>query len=339
MFRSAFCALFLSLGFSLLGQPYFAEAGNVNITVDDTDPSIIYEPTTAWFFSGNASGCVVCLTPPSVVAYNDTWHQGLHIPLISSVNNTDSARRSGEASADGTSKRRNDLSGERRAAPDPSRDVPVSLQLNFTGSAIYLYCILPLGKPPHADSTPTLVNLTFTFDSEPAGNFLHSGSATNHGFQSNVSVFSRGGLSDSTHSLLVNIGPNSVFLFDYYVVSRADCSDSNPCPTHSQASTTDSHKPNIRTIAAAVGGSIAVLVMFAACLEFGIYRRRRFVARRPMGNRDRQVETQSFHSDGSGYPSRFPRYFLRTRSNAPPPYAIVDPAESSNGGDTSPCYT
>src|SRR5713101_5915862 len=102
--RSASCALFLSLGFSLLGQPYFAEAGKVNITVDDTDSSIIYEPTAAWFFSGNASGCAVCLTPPSV-AYNNTWHQGLHIPP-KSVNSTDSAsgrKRSDGTFADGTS--------------------------------------------------------------------------------------------------------------------------------------------------------------------------------------------------------------------------------------------
>jgi hypothetical protein len=133
--RSAFCALFLSLGFSLLGRPYFAEAGKVNITVDDTDSSIIYEPTTAWFFSGNASGCAVCLTPPSV-AHNSTWHQGLHIPPTPSANNTDGAsgrKRSDGASVDGTSKRKINLSGERRAAPDPSRDVPVSVQLNFTG--------------------------------------------------------------------------------------------------------------------------------------------------------------------------------------------------------------
>jgi hypothetical protein len=99
----------------------------VNITVDDTDPSIIYEPTTAWFFSGNASDCAVCLTPPSV-AHNSTWHQGLHIPPTPSVNNTGGAsrrKRNEGASADDTSKR-NDLS-------DPSRDVPVSAQLNFTG--------------------------------------------------------------------------------------------------------------------------------------------------------------------------------------------------------------
>jgi hypothetical protein len=132
--RPAFCALFLTLGFSLLDQPYYVEAGNVNITVDDTDSSsIIYEPTTAWFFSGNTSDCTVCLTPPSVIAYNNTWHQGRYISPTSSVNNTGGASRSGEASAGGTSKRRFDPVDERRAAPDPSRDAPVSVQLNFTG--------------------------------------------------------------------------------------------------------------------------------------------------------------------------------------------------------------
>lgn len=327
---SAFSSLFLYLGFSFLGQPYFSEARKVNITVDDTDSLIVYEPTTAWSFSGNASDCAVCLTPPLSAAYNNTWHQGLRIPPTPSVNNTDSAgrKRSDDTSADGASKRRNDLSGERRAVPDPSRDVPVSVQLNFTGSAIYLYSIIPLGKPPNADSTPTLVNLTFTFDSEPAGNFLHSGSATNHGFQPTVSVFSRGGLSNSTHSLLVNLGPNSVFLLDYYVVSSTDCLDSNPCPTHSQVSTTHANKLSTRSIAAAVGGSIAVLLMFVTCLECSINRRRRILARRPMRNRGRQVGTQSFHSDVSGNPPVLPSYFPRTLSNAPPPY--VGPAVESS---------
>jgi hypothetical protein len=47
-----------------------------------------------------------------------------------------------------------------------------------------------------------------------------------------------------------------------------------------------------------------------------------------MQDRDRQVETQSFHSDVSGNPSLLPRYFPSTLSNAPPPY--VGPAEESS---------
>ncbi len=135
--RTAYYPLFLSLGISLLGQPYFAEARQVNITVDDTDPLITYEPTTAWFFNGNASGCTVCLTPPSPsVAYNNTWHYGLRTSQIQSANDTNNAsgrKRSDGTSVEGTSKRRNDMSSGRRAAPDSPRDRPVSVQLNFTG--------------------------------------------------------------------------------------------------------------------------------------------------------------------------------------------------------------
>jgi hypothetical protein len=67
-----------------------------------------------------------------------------------------------------------------------------------------------------------------------------------------------------------------------------------------------------------------VFLMLAACLEFNIYRRRRSEARRQpeMRDRDRQVETRSFHSDVSGNPSLLPRYFPRTLSNAPPPYVL-----------------
>jgi hypothetical protein len=70
-----------------------------------------------------------------------------------------------------------------------------------------------------------------------------------------------------------------------------------------------------------------VFLMFAACLEFNIHRRRRSGAQRQheMRDRDRQVDTQSFHSDVSGNPSLLPRYFP---PNAPPPY--VGPAEGSS---------
>lgn len=67
-----------------------------------------------------------------------------------------------------------------------------------------------------------------------------------------------------------------------------------------------------------------MLVMFVACLDFSIRRRRRSDARQQMRDRDHQVEIQSVHSDVSGNPSLLPRYFP---SNAPPPY--VGPAEES----------
>lgn len=88
------------------------------------------------------------------------------------------------------------------------------------------------------------------------------------------------------------------------------------------------HKYNVGTIAGAVGGAIAVLLMFAACLELNIYPRRRVNARRQMRDGDRQVEIRSVHSNVSGNSSLLPRYFPRTQSNAPPPY--VGPTEESS---------
>ena len=101
----------------------------------------------------------------------------------------------------------------------------------FIGSAIYVFCILPLGVPPNTNSTPTLMNLSFTLDGEPAGSFFHEGSTNTGGFQSNVPVLARGNLSNSAHNLLVDLGPNSVFLFDYYVFSQSNGSNiDSPAP-------------------------------------------------------------------------------------------------------------
>jgi hypothetical protein len=75
-----------------------------------------------------------------------------------------------------------------------------------------------------------------------------------------------------------------------------------------------------------------VLATISACLAFSIYWRRRRSARRQMQDRERQVESQSSHSDVSGNspsmrgPALFvPRYFPGTVPAAPPPY--VTPAE------------
>jgi hypothetical protein len=74
------------------------------------------------------------------------------------------------------------------------------------------------------------MDLTFTLDDDPASNFFHDGLANIGGFQSNVSVFSRAGLSDSVYTLVINLGLNSVFLLDYYVFSQADGPDLSLLP-------------------------------------------------------------------------------------------------------------
>jgi hypothetical protein len=129
----------------------------MNITVDDMDSSIVYQPAAAWFHNTNASGCAVCLTPSSpMIAYKSTWHHGLHvIPMLG----TDDPGNGRRKRSDGLSTmslhgREGDLIGSRRdntydptngatASPfvtngldydDPGFvDLPVSVQFNFTG--------------------------------------------------------------------------------------------------------------------------------------------------------------------------------------------------------------
>ncbi|KAI0299050.1 hypothetical protein B0F90DRAFT_1858856 [Multifurca ochricompacta] len=366
MCRSTIFAVFFLLAMSFYDHPQFVQARQVNVTVDDTDPLIVYQPATSWFFNGNTSGCAVCLTPPSpAIAYKRTWHHGLHvIPTVDMDDLKEVGGRKKRNSASSTKKRDNDLRKERRgthnSTHDPTNDataspfvtnkfdvddagfvdLPVSVQFNFTGSAVYLYCVLPLGVPPNTNSTPTLMNLTFTLDDETAGTFLHDGSANTGGFQSNFLVFSQGGLLDSAHSLRVHLGPNSVFLLDYYVFSRTDGLSPGssaalttaiaPAPTRASITewvVTDSKKHDTATFAGAVGGSVGVLAIISACLAFSIYRRRRLSAQRQLGDREHQFDAQSFHTHTSedspsmhGPAPFIPRYFPGTIPAAPPPY-------------------
>ena len=127
----------------------------MNITVDDNDPSIVYQPDTAWFFNGNSSPCTFCLTPPSpTIAYNGTWHHGLHVILTQgmgdltrgSVDNEAPAtrrRRSGEElvvvgrrdTYNSTYDPNNGATTSPFVTDMPDADSPVSVQLNFIGES------------------------------------------------------------------------------------------------------------------------------------------------------------------------------------------------------------
>lgn len=78
---------------------------------------------------------------------------------------------------------------------------------------------MPL-QTPATDGPPTAMNLSFTLDNSPAGIFTHNGSQGAIGYQSNVSVFSMENLAEAPHTLLVDVGEGSVFLFDYMVYTH-----------------------------------------------------------------------------------------------------------------------
>ena len=84
------------------------------------------------------------------------------------------------------------------------------------GSAIYIFCIQPLGEAV-VGGTPTNMNLSFTVDDQPSGSYSSTGMPGSAGFMPNQNVLSLSGLSDHPHQLVVNVGDDSVFLFDYLV--------------------------------------------------------------------------------------------------------------------------
>lgn len=67
---------------------------------------------------------------------------------------------------------------------------------------------------------PTTVNLTFTLDDQTFDPYHHTGDSSKSGFLPNVNVFFADGLANAPHTVRVDIGPNSVFLFDYLVYTQ-----------------------------------------------------------------------------------------------------------------------
>ncbi|KAF8186910.1 hypothetical protein K438DRAFT_1595870 [Mycena galopus ATCC 62051] len=88
--------------------------------------------------------------------------------------------------------------------------VPSSVTLNFTGTAIYLFSVVPNTIP----FATTLVNLNFTLDGAPIGTYTHVPDDSSNILYS-VPVLSSQNLTNGAHTLVAETAGNSVFLFDY----------------------------------------------------------------------------------------------------------------------------
>ena len=100
-------------------------------------------------------------------------------------------------------------------------------------TAKYLFTILPV--PPTefrsrntVTRPPTNTNLSFTLDNQPAGNFF---SGTESDNQPSTNVLSLDGLSNQLHQLVVTVGDNSIFIFDYLIYTNSSAVNSAPQPT------------------------------------------------------------------------------------------------------------
>lgn len=201
----------------------------------------------------------MCLNPDIRNAYLNTYHDGTHVlpttddaPEEVEAEEKEKEKGKGKKGKSGGEPTKRDITRtphRRLDSDDPGFvDPPVTAEYNFTGkplynkglyslanqvrlgSAIYLYCIQPLGVPL-VDTTPTAMNLSFTLDNTSYGHFFHSGSQSASGYLPQVNVFSQKGLAEIPHILQVNIEPGSVFLFDYLVYTRTEASSTNGSPS------------------------------------------------------------------------------------------------------------
>jgi len=327
---------------------HFAFAFAVNITVQDTDPSIVYQPPGSWHASSDLLSCNMCLNPGGASSFHEAIHPAV---TVSAYGIPPSARSNAMYPDDDRVERRNDVKRERsgknrkrrtlerrfvhgiRGDPNTAepQDPGITISFTFNGSAIYLFGIQPLGVPD-VNGPPTSTNLSFSLDKQPAGSFKYVGSPDTSAFRADTPVLSLSGLEERQHRLVVTVGQGSTFLFDYLVyTSMADAKGSststppasptqlaNSTPSATQNQSVKKH--NVATFAGAVGGSVGVLALFAICIALSIIRRRRLAARRDRFDRDSLHTEASDDSPNMSGPTPFvPRYFPGTVIPPDPP--------------------
>lgn len=113
-------------------------------------------------------------------------------------------------------------------------NISTSIELNFKGTAIYVFFILANNVAP---GITTVTECNFTVDGLPRGNFVHQPDMTNFNLQYNQMVFSITDLLNIDHTLLIatsGVDHNVFINFDYANYTVPD----DPVPTTSSFPTT-----------------------------------------------------------------------------------------------------
>ncbi|KAJ7778747.1 hypothetical protein DFH07DRAFT_539291 [Mycena maculata] len=206
------------------------------------------------------TSCTICeVHPDPTLAFNHTWHDTSQLP--------------GHA--------------------------PVSVTLDFVGTAIYVFCI----APPITTNVVTLYNLNFTLDGVRSGTFSYSPTSTTD-FVYNLSVVSLESLANEPHTLLVSTDDSengSIFLFDYAVYTTVEGKSSTA----------------VGTIAGCVVGGIFLILLVLAFL---------FFKRRSQKRKSSQVlpVVDPFHNNSNPPPSSPKKSVVNSRTTLVPelPWAL-----------------
>ncbi|KAJ7634704.1 hypothetical protein FB45DRAFT_472363 [Roridomyces roridus] len=213
--------------------------------------------------------------------------------------------------------------------------VPSSVTLNFTGTAIYLFCVVPNTVP----LTTTFVDLKFTLDGAPVGTYTHvPDSSSDILYQ--VPVLSTQNLNNTPHTLIAETAGNSLFIFDFAIYTFDDSppkvSASGPGLSSSvstqptSTATVQISDQNRIPIAAIVVGSISAWSVVAIALVVVLCWRRR--SRQPSPDSEIDAFTgiplvSTFFRLTGGNKSQSATILLNPGAEDPilPPYALTDP--------------
>ncbi|TBU46054.1 hypothetical protein BD309DRAFT_663085 [Dichomitus squalens] len=178
----------------------------MNVTIDDqlgdntTGFIPVYLPNDGTWHAGSPSedcdSCKITLATLDVHRiHNHTWHNATHTPGLT----------------------------------------PAQIIVNFTGTAVYVYNIVPNFLP---NNTATFANISFTVDGADTGSFLHTPHLTTEVIQYNQLVHSITGLSNGPHTLVTTADGDteSLILCDYVLYTT----ESNDTATKSTPSTQSS---------------------------------------------------------------------------------------------------
>ena len=229
------------------------------MTIDDTDgdpiggSSLTLSPSGQWTPGQTCPACSVHSGNTSSTVnvsqvFSGTWHQSIFVPNVPG---------------------------------DPNNIVNV----DFTGSAVYVYNIIANALP--SESATTLTQVNFFIDNDLVGNYEHVPQNTGPTFEYGVLVYANASIPYGAHNFIMSAqGPNtSLILFDYmmYTQDRPDSTssslDDSSSPTGSisspgsasslRASSTSaaglskSSRPQVGAIVGGVVGAVVGLAVIA----------------------------------------------------------------------------
>ncbi|KZW00852.1 hypothetical protein EXIGLDRAFT_830495 [Exidia glandulosa HHB12029] len=198
---------------------------------------------------------------------------------------------------------------------------PTSVTFRFTGTAVYIYCVLANDVPA---TSVTGTHLWFSIDGEIVDTFHHTPNSSADMFLYNQLLYSNHSIPDGQHVFNMSArtdGPDSLILFDYaqYTTSDASSGSNNtsvspvpaPAPESTLSSPNHKAKPVAIIVGAVIGSTIAGVLLLAVLLWW--FKRRRA--------RGQDAEYSAILEDASQDASNIP-------PSITPRHALLLPTES-----------